>query len=172
MCSAFLFTVTTQCHLSQGGCSAGEDVSQNTSCCHIDTFGIYTGMRRKGKEKSGQGLIRTNCVSLLSVGVYKGMLKKKKEMALAFIPLSFLLCPSQQLEAAHQHCNLLLMELNLCTHISAVPLFLPLCKECRETYRRYDFKSQHLPGLCQWQHSCAEEALKSSFEDPLPSLSI
>lgn len=41
-------------------------------------------------------------------------------MALAFIPLSFLLCPSQQLEAAHQHCNLLLMELNLCTHISAV----------------------------------------------------
>lgn len=78
MCSAFLFTVTTRCHLSQGGCSAGEDVSQNTSCCHIDTFGIYTGMRRKGKEKSGQGLIRTNCVSLLSVGVYKGMLKKKK----------------------------------------------------------------------------------------------
>lgn len=41
----------------------------NMSCCHRDTIGIYADTRRKWKEKSGQGLIRTNFVSLLSEDV-------------------------------------------------------------------------------------------------------
>ena len=82
------------------------------ACCHIDPLEIFIGVGGR-KEKSGQGLIRTNCDFL-------GICRKKAWVVYPSLPYTFHCAPAS---SWRQHINIITCYLNPSTCIlqSSVP---------------------------------------------------